>query len=71
MGQENGQIVNKSLMGGGLPLFLYYGSKVDIFTGKDVSGSLCLPPYVPIPMLLMGTLLVHDEDSREHGLLIC
>ena len=29
--------------GGLLPLFLYYGSRVDIFTGKDIPGSLCLP----------------------------
>ena len=29
--------------GGLLPSFLYYGSRVDIFKGKDVSGALCLP----------------------------
>ena len=60
--------------GGLLPSFLYYGSRVDIFTGKDVSESLCLPllhSHVPIPMLLMGGTLVYDEDSREYIILIC
>ena len=28
--------------GGLLPLFLYYGSRVDIFTGKYISASLSL-----------------------------
>lgn len=52
-----------------LPLFLYYGSRLDIFKGKDVSGFLCLLLLHSHSHVSNGTILVHNENNREYGLL--